>query len=145
MFYKKKPVPKNIQDCFYFSLVNFTVASLSFNVLVRRSERWSCTVLTKRQLYFRTQCFVKHKSKSCHITMHLGNFMCLFNYNADKNVPRAALTKYAYLQVTNKREEWSAFRCNHAKETKLAGVNSGSWAVQYSKTHTTCTCSNQDR
>lgn len=77
--------------------------------------------------------------------MHLGNFMYLVNYNADKNVPSAALTKYAYLQVTNKREEWSAFQCNHAKETKLAGVNSGSWTVLYSKTHTTRTCSNQDR
>lgn len=70
--------------------------------------------------------------------MHLGNFMYLFNYNADKNVPSAALTKYAYLQVTNKQ-------CNHAKETKLAGVNYGSWTVLYSKTHTTRTCSNQDR
>lgn len=29
--------------------------------------------------------------------MHLGNFMYLINYNADKNVPSAALTKYAYL------------------------------------------------
>lgn len=29
--------------------------------------------------------------------MYLGNFMCLFNYNVDKNVFRVVFIKYVYL------------------------------------------------